>query len=427
MRHERVTIVQLARFGDIIQTSPLIQNLKREDGVEREITLAVDHRAAPAARLLYGVDHVIEIDLSHAANLVAEGGIRAFAALKQWVSQWCPHELADRLILLNQGELTSAIATLIPAAKKIGPFLRRPLPKPHQYLNQAIRNRNMAPLHLAEVWAAYGPPILPLLPPLLKPEIPGTGVALHSMEARPDSLKTTRFVVNVGAGGQERMLPAAKLAVLVSRLLENGSTEVVLTGTRADEPVGRELLEKLEDPRLKDHVINVIGQTSISDLPGVLRSADMLISSDTGTLQLAAAIEMKTLGLFFGGANPVETGAYCNEAVALVVQGSTSGTGSDSIDPERVADLAWSIVENTWQNGRHHDSTFTLMVARPTSVGPEYVSASRIETADPAMQRRRAAARRFLWGIGEKEGASGEDRYDSPDGFRTEFSSELTR
>ncbi len=412
MRRERVTIVQLARFGDIIQTSPLIQNLKREGGVEREVTLAVDRRAAPAARLLDGVDGVVELDLSDAANRVAARGIHAWNELRDWARGWLPYEPADRLILLNQGEFTSAVATLIPAKTKEGPFLRRPLPLPHAYLNQAVQKREQATLHLAEVWAAYGPRILPLRAPRLRASALGTGVALLGGERQADSLKTTRFAVNLGAGGKERVLPAAKLAALVNELARSGAEQVVLLGLEQDRETARELREGAS-PDVRARLLDLTGRTRIEDLPGVLNACRLLISSDTGTLQLASALDIHTVGLFFGGANPVETGAYRAGAVAKQVSGSTRGAGAEALDFRSIARLAHRIADETWQpNGIEHDTFGSLLVARSSSVGPEYIPAVTTPAAQAALQRRRAADRRLLWGLEETAGTSGSNSRD---------------
>jgi hypothetical protein len=57
-------------------------------------------------------------------------------------------------------------------------------------------------------------------------------------------------------------------------------------------------------------VVNLMGRTSIGDLAGVLHNMDLLITTDTGTMHLAAAVGTKILALFIGPALCHETGPY---------------------------------------------------------------------------------------------------------------------
>ena len=85
MSRERVTIVQLARFGDVIQTSPLVRNLAYEPGVEREITLVTDIRSMEAAKLLAGVDRVVGIDFAEGMAAAGRGAPGSFKRFRYWV------------------------------------------------------------------------------------------------------------------------------------------------------------------------------------------------------------------------------------------------------------------------------------------------------------------------------------------------------
>ncbi|HEX03605.1 MAG TPA: hypothetical protein ENH10_00395, partial [Bacteroidetes bacterium] len=63
MRSQHTGILQLARFGDLIQTSPLIQQVKRMRP-NASICLFVDARTKAAAEIIDGVDEIVPIDLS---------------------------------------------------------------------------------------------------------------------------------------------------------------------------------------------------------------------------------------------------------------------------------------------------------------------------------------------------------------------------
>jgi ADP-heptose:LPS heptosyltransferase len=55
--------------------------------------------------------------------------------------------------------------------------------------------------------------------------------------------------------------------------------------------------------------VNLTGNTSLTSLPALLHKADWVISNDSGPMHLAAAMELKTIGLF-GPTDPRQYGPY---------------------------------------------------------------------------------------------------------------------
>jgi len=412
-RPRRITVVQLARFGDVIQTSPLLHSLRRSRE-PCEITLVVDARSAPAAHLLAGVDRVLEIDLEAAARVARTPGLQAMQALRRWVDSWRPEEPADLLLLLNLGTLPASIGALLPAGEVHGPRMGVPLPGPHRLLQAALRDRLYDPLHLSEIWAAYAPPAWPLREPELKRGVLGTRIALLGLEESPKVRIDNRFALNVGAGAAGRRLGEEKLADLAVALLRGGAGEVVLLGGRVDRETGEAVCGAIP-AGLRPRVRNLVGKTLLEELPALLARCAVLISSDTGTLQLAAATSAIPLGLFFGGANPHETGPYSSRAIALVDRETLQAAEEDAteqaasrFDMEQVARVALAAAKGNrdWRTGDETASVH-LLVARPGPVGLEYRSAA-AGGCDPLAQGRRwrPLLRRLLWGVRPPGGAA---------------------
>ncbi|MBZ0264426.1 hypothetical protein K8I28_07130, partial [bacterium] len=98
----------------------------------------------------------------------------------------------------------------------------------------------------------------------------------------------------------------------------------------------------------------------------------------TGTLQLAAATKAKPLGLFFSGANPVETGPFKSGSVAIAEE-DFEGIKKDDrivrnleIPAEKIAELAWNMANNKTIDGWNDETTFSLYVAGSSPLGPNY-------------------------------------------------------
>lgn len=394
MTAPRITVLQLARFGDVVQTSPLLR-LLRQCVPDAELTLVVDQRVEEIAGQLHGVDVVVGVDL---ATLPWRPGVplsEALASVQDRLRPLAKGPPADALVVLNQEVIAGALAEWIPARHRFGPRLRQPLPAPHAYLTASTRDRRFSPLHLSEVWAAYVWPMIealadefavmdvrrdgeaPLIPaPRLGAAALGPGLAILGREGNSGSLKPKRYAVNLGAGAAGRRLPAATVAALISRM--DRSDEMVLLGLPTDIPLARQVAGQLTSAQ-RPRIVDLTGRTALRELPGVLAGCDVLISGDTGTLQLAAATRTPSVGIFHAGANPVETGAYADGAVAIVHRNTLAGNEDLADSAElpsimRIHTLARALAEGRTVPEAIPDAedNHAVLVARTDDVGVRY-------------------------------------------------------
>jgi ADP-heptose:LPS heptosyltransferase len=117
--------------------------------------------------------------------------------------------------------------------------------------------------------------------------------------------------IQLGSRHQDRQWPVKQFAELGRRLLRDRDSELVLTGANTEAPLGQEFLNCLaDDAGTSNRVRNLMGKTSLPELAGVLANLDLLVTTDTGTMHLAAAMETPILALFMGPALVHETGPY---------------------------------------------------------------------------------------------------------------------
>jgi len=374
---KRIAILQLARFGDLIQTSPLILR-HRQNHPESEITLIVDERVQPVAEMLSGVDEVITLNLTSTPWQQKTPLTIKLSASQQWLSTVDQFEPYDLLYILNQDPFSGAIAECIPARERVGPRLRQILPAPHRFLTVGVQDRQYNPVHLSEIWAAYASGSSRIPCPAIRNNVLGTGFALPRGSKYVSSMKIKRIAINLGAKAAGRRPPWEKLAELADRLISNSSVEIVLLGMSVDQADASKLIQLLSEA-YRENVIDLTGKTRLIDLPGVLAACDVLISGDTGTLQLAAATGTKCIGLFMAGANPVETGPYMDGAVAIVRR-NTLEFSEQQIDDlhdlpiDKIVELATRLAQGDEIKERMLDANhaFAVLVARSDHLGISY-------------------------------------------------------
>lgn len=99
----------------------------------------------------------------------------------------------------------------------------------------------------------------------------------------------------MGAADRYKMWPVEYFAEIAKRILDQyPDRKIVLTGIASEKYLGEELMKLCPDSRIH----NLCGDTSIEELPYLLKSLSVLLTNDTGTMHLAIALEVPTLSLF---------------------------------------------------------------------------------------------------------------------------------
>jgi ADP-heptose:LPS heptosyltransferase len=161
---------------------------------------------------------------------------------------------------------------------------------------RGLRQKNR--LHLSDVWREF----LPQGPRQTADHAPVRG----GSDSSP-------VVMVLSGRSVYRSLAEETLLRIIGGVTRQTGRRVILSG-RPDEWESGERIRRLSG----DHVRNMAGKTSIGELDGLIREAALVISPDTATLHLAAWRGIPTIGLFFGGASPHETGARFGARVSIV-------------------------------------------------------------------------------------------------------------
>ena len=270
----RVLVIQMAKLGDFIQSTPLLSALRaRWPG--RSVLLAGSEAAVlEAARLSPLVDETLAI---------GPGGPD-------------PEGEFEAVYNLNSAPAAAQMAGLVRAGQRFGPLKTGPglsfTPVQEFIMGLMAEDRRLGRFNLADVWLALAPEAGPR--PLFWPATAGAedGPAL-------------RVGFHLGARHHLRRWPAeyfARLARTLGGLA--GEFIPILTGSEGERALGAKFA------RLGPPARHLFGATDLVELSRVLSGLDLLVTADTGILHLAAALRTPTLALFFGPAYGPETGPY---------------------------------------------------------------------------------------------------------------------
>jgi len=102
-----------------------------------------------------------------------------------------------------------------------------------------------------------------------------------------------KIVIHPGSGHSSLNYPLEKLALLADKLIEGFSAKVILTGSKKE----LDLSDRLKG-RMRNQPIDLTGKTDLRGLCGLLEEADIVISSSTGPMHLAAALGTPVVAFF---------------------------------------------------------------------------------------------------------------------------------
>ena len=125
-------------------------------------------------------------------------------------------------------------------------------------------------------------------------------------------LSDPAVAVVLGSSWESKEWPFEHYLELISALVHDRGVQVVLVDAPAKEAMARAITERVGEEK----VLNLVGQTTLSQMAALLKSVHAVIGPDCGAGHVAAAVKTPYISLF-GPTSPVRTAPYGNERLVL--------------------------------------------------------------------------------------------------------------
>ena len=314
---ERVLIVNLTRFGDLLQTSPTIAGL-RERHPGATITLLADKNFADVCEGIPGIDRIHRVDLDHLGRLLLNGNEDTVIAYR-YVEQLAEELRAQRFDLalnFSSSRMTAVFMGLLGIRNVRGWSVSvdgmRVIRHPWARLFATMcLNRNVAAFNLVDCYRGMADGIGGARRLLYEVTPRARTFAAESINRAGAESGERLIALQLGASKPIRQWPTDSFAALGRRLAAAGH-RVVLIGGNGDRALAGEVAH-----RIGERAIDLCGKTRIPELGAVLERADLLVTGDTGPMHMAAAVGTPIVALFFGPALPFDTGPYGADHLCL--------------------------------------------------------------------------------------------------------------
>jgi len=298
-----VLLINLARMGDLVQTTPVALGLKAEHNAR--VSVLVPAKYEQFARRLTGVDEVYALD-EEAIAISNPGEVTIVSAFEKWSGWLTPlrKQQFDLVVNLTHDVLSTAIASLM-AAKEVrgrhgvqgsvqvrGDWLR--------YFYAVLAHREFNGFNLCDIYRRGSG----LLGGSRRVSMSPAQADRSAVEGYFDGLKEPRVLLHPGANHPNRRWPVAKYGELAVRLTDAGYSVVILAGP------GETQLAKAVCAASGGVAKPLPASIPTEYLPALMEQVDLVVTNDTGPLHIAAAVETPTISVFLAMARPEDTAPY---------------------------------------------------------------------------------------------------------------------
>lgn len=305
----KILVLQLARFGDIFLTWPILRALRRKYPTA-EIHVAVRSRFAAAIGGFEAVDRVWILDTGRVLGRLIvneEDTDGSLARLSEWTALLSECDF-DQVINLSFSPLSSYLTSLVSSAlTKIRGYTRHAdgflsLPDdPSAYFYAQVGPGRTNRFHLAELMAAVADVELTSadwgLPPSWK-----TSSLKASDQLWPHPVPF--ICLHPGASQSFKSYPAFKWRRIVHQFLKSGRFGVAVIGGAEDAAIAHEILAGAPS----EWTASFCGSTTFQETAGLIERCDLLVGADSAPMHLASHVNKKCLNVSFDGVQFWETG-----------------------------------------------------------------------------------------------------------------------
>lgn len=310
---DNVLIINLTRFGDLLQTQPLLSALAANGAKSGLVCLANFVEAVPMMR---HVDDAWPLRGSMLLSRLQNNWPKALNMITGFVRNI--REKIDYSHIINLTPTNSARLLTRMLARDGANVLGFGMDENGfginsgywaAFLNVASKRRGSSPFNIADVFRMTALPLLgdsSPAPDACKLGLPGTGArawAADFLAKYPDARPGENLVaLQQGASSPNRQWPVENFVAFAARLHEQGYIPVLL-GSASEKPLGEVFAARADFP-----FVDAIGQTTIAQLAALLEQCLLLATNDTGTMHLASGLGVRCLAFFLATAQPWDTG-----------------------------------------------------------------------------------------------------------------------
>lgn len=302
-----LAILQMTRFGDLIQTLQAVEDLRKSHPEYRVILIARSQFAKPLEFMLKrSFNKIYFLDTRKIFENSEVNGLKgSYDGLSSFLGE-LSQESIDVLINLSFSKSSAYLASLIKSQHKIGTFF--------DYSNKMCINDKWSQI-------VYSTVMRGALNPYSVVDLFKNIIGIKSTENRSTPAPVARsnsIIVHPFASQERKAWKPEKWVEVIYRVLkDNENCTIQIVGAK-NEVLKSQLIT--ENPLLKTfghRIQNITGKTTLAELAMELKKARLFVGHDSMVGHMAAVNNTPTLTVSLGSVRPYETTPYHNNAYNL--------------------------------------------------------------------------------------------------------------
>ena len=310
---KNILILNMTRMGDLVQSTSSIAGLRKQYP-NASITLMVTSAFEEFSKKIPCINKRVIFDIKQFVDRVDKKQMLWVDVYKYLES--ILNELKDRkydlLINLSHSKLSAFMISYLKIKNMRGFGCdangdRITLDPWMQYFGIEPFNRQLNPFNLVEIFtrsAGVAPEENPI-------RLSNKGDDIESMSKffEIDSINSEKLLIGIQAGSslEGRRWPPESFAKIADGLVESLGAKIILLGVNSEKKLSEKIISLAKH---KYGITDLTGETNVDELTALVSRCSYLITNDTGTMHVAAAVGTTIIGLFFAHAHPYETAPY---------------------------------------------------------------------------------------------------------------------
>ena len=311
----KILLQNLTRFGDLLQSQPALAELA---GQGHEVAVACLENFAGAAALLPEASAILPLPGAKFLAGLDGDWHGSLAAVDAYVGR-VAREFGPDLVV----NLTPALAARLLARRLCGDAVRGFSLDPHgfrhessawaTFLEASSANRGLSPFNVVDLFRkAAGVGAGPGRFALARPDAATLAEVGERLAAAAPGDAAFFVGFQLGASAEARQWPTAYFAAVGDGLWRALRAVPVLLGGPGEKALAAAYREQSRSP-----CVNLVGATDLPGLAATLAHTRLLVTNDTGTLHLAAGLDIPSISIFLATAQPWDTGPYREGCLCL--------------------------------------------------------------------------------------------------------------
>ncbi len=306
---ESILVVNLTRFGDIVQTTPMLQGLKSVYP-ESRVSLLVNNNCEQLCSLLPGIDEYYTLDFKQICTDLHNNP----AGIEQTYSYL--KEFFGKLRLRNFNKVINItphhIGVISAFLAGQGNRLNENISAWTKFFISTTRNWKTLPMHVIDLYSKMAGLDQHLIVPKLNASQETYQFASNMLQHQGIDEGTLLLGLHTGGSTDEKRWPQEHFIELCERIIKNISCKMILYGVETENNVSTYLLKNYPG-----QVISMLGKTTPEELTAFMHYTDVLITNDSGPMHVATACGTKVLSLHTGKEKCISTGPYGEGNLAI--------------------------------------------------------------------------------------------------------------